>query len=91
MIVSKNFIPREVAGEYLLVPTGAAGRQINGLITLNELGYFIFQTLQNEQSIDSLVAAIVAEYEVDADTARTDALEFCGQLRTVGALVEQAG
>lgn len=88
MIASGNFIPREVAGEYLLVPTGAASAQLNGLITLNELGYFIFQTLQSEQSIDSLVAAVTAEYDVDADTARADALEFLEQLRAVGALAE---
>lgn len=88
MIASKNFIPREIAGEYLLVPTGAASAQLNGLITLNELGYFIFQTLQSEQSVDSLVAAITAEYDVDADTARADALEFLAQLRAVGALTE---
>ncbi len=88
MIASGNFIPREVAGEYLLVPTGAASAQLNGLITLNELGYFIFQTLQSEQSVDSLVAAVTAEYDVDADTARADALEFLEQLRAVGALAE---
>lgn len=90
MIASANFIPREIAGEYLLVPTGAASAQLNGLITLNELGYFIFQTLQSEQSIDSLVSAITAEYDVDADTARADALEFLAQLRAVGALTERA-
>lgn len=88
MIASENFIPREIAGEYLLVPTGAASAQLNGLITLNELGYFIFQTLQSEQSVDSLVAAITAEYDVSADTARADALEFLAQLRAVGALTE---
>lgn len=88
MIASKNFIPREIAGEYLLVPTGAASAQLNGLITLNELGYFIFQTLQSEQSVDSLVAAITAEYDVDTDTARADVLEFLAQLRAVGALTE---
>lgn len=88
MIASKNFVPREIAGEYLLVPNGAASTQLNGLITLNEIGYFIFQTLQSEQSIDSLVAAVTAEYDVDADTARADALEFVAQLRAVGALAE---
>lgn len=88
MIASGNFIPREVAGEYLLVPTGAASAQLNGLITLNELGYFIFQTLQSDQSVDSLVAAVTAEYDVDTDTARADALEFLEQLRAVGALAE---
>ena len=42
MKVSNEFILREVAGEYILVPVGAAAVKFNGLITLNEIGAFIF-------------------------------------------------
>ena len=42
MKASKDFILREIAGEYILVPAGAASAKLNGLITLNELGWFIF-------------------------------------------------
>ena len=43
MKASKDFILREIAGEYILVPAGAASARLNGLITLNELGWFIFR------------------------------------------------
>ena len=35
MKVSKDFILREIAGEYILVPTGISATKINGLITMN--------------------------------------------------------
>ena len=89
MRASKDFILREVAGESLLVPTGAAAARINGLITLNELGCFIFKTLQTEQTPASIAAQIAAEYDVAADAAEVDTLEFLQQLREIGALDEQ--
>ena len=37
MELKKEFVPREVAGEYLLVPVGRATVDLNGMITLNEM------------------------------------------------------
>lgn len=86
MKASKDFILREIAGEYILVPAGAASTRLNGLITLNELGWFIFKTLETEQTLDSLTDAITAEYDVEREVARADALEFLRQLDKAGAL-----
>lgn len=90
MKASKDFILREIAGEFILVPTGEAATRFNGLITLNELGAFLLRQLETEQTIDTLTAAILAEYDVPEDTARTDCEEFLDQLRQIGALVETA-
>lgn len=86
MKASKDFILREIAGEYILVPAGAASTRLNGLITLNELGWFIFKTLETEQTLDSLTDAITAEYDVEREVACADALEFLQQLDKAGAL-----
>lgn len=91
MKVSKEFILREIAGEYILVPTGASAVKISGLITMNELGCFIFKTLQEGKTIEQLVDAIVAEYTVDRNTAQADAQEFLQQLRDIGGLEEADG
>ena len=90
MRASQDFIRREIAGEYLLVPTGAAAARINGLVTLNELGDYIFRKLADEQTEQSLLAAIVSEYDVDNETARADLRDFLSQMRQIGALEEQA-
>lgn len=71
-----NYIVRKIAGETLLVPTGAAAREFSGLITLNELGAFIWEHLNEAENVQDLAKMIAAEYEVDPATARADAQEF---------------
>lgn len=71
-----NYIVRKIAGETLLVPTGAAAREFSGLITLNELGAFIWEHLNEAADTQDLAKMIAAEYEVDPATARADAQEF---------------
>lgn len=88
MRASTDFLLREIAGEYMLVPVGPGAAGINGLITLNEIGAFLFRTLQTDQSLDTLVAAIVSEYDVTPETARADAVDFLRQLGEIGALEE---
>ena len=55
MKVSKDYILREIAGEFMLVPVGAAAAKFNGLITMNEIGTFIFKQLGEEQTEESLL------------------------------------
>lgn len=90
MKVSNEFILREVAGEYILVPVGAAAVKFNGLITLNEIGAFIFKVLQKEQTEESVVQKILEEYEIDCETAVEDLKAFLQQMREIGVLVENA-
>ncbi len=88
MRVSKDFILREIAGEFMLVPVGKAATNFNGLITMNEIGDFLFRALEQEQSEEELVEKILQEYDVDRDTAQKDLQEFLQQLRELGALIE---
>lgn len=89
MRASKDFIMREIAGEFILVPVGAAAMKFNGLITMNELGKYIFELLAEERTVQELAERITGEYDVSMDTAARDAEEFLQQLRDVGALVEE--
>lgn len=84
MKISKDLI----AGEHILVPVGAAAAKFNGLITMNEVGRFIFDQLAEDRTLSQLADAITSEYDVDYDTAPRDAEAFVQQLREVGALEE---
>lgn len=88
MHASKDYILREIAGETILIPSGAAAQKFNGLVTLNELGSFIWSTLSEDMTLDALTARITDVYEIDAATAQADAQEFLAELRKVGALEE---
>ena len=88
MRAAKDYIMREIAGETILIPSGSAAKKFNGLVTVNELGGFIWSLLSEEVTLDAIVERITEDYEVDAETARADALEFLDELRRVGALEE---
>ena len=83
---SKDYLLRTIAGETILIPTGAAARQLSGLVTLNELGAFIWQQLADDCTLDTIAARITAEYDVDDATARADAEDFLQSLQEIGAL-----
>ena len=82
MKVNKNYVLREIAGDYILIPTGNAVLKFNGLVTLNEVGVSIWKQLSGdgEKNLDSLVAGILEEYDVDEETAREDVSEFLNKL-----------
>lgn len=88
MKIDKSFILREIAGDYVIVPTGDTALQFNGLITVNEVGAFLWEKLQEEITEQELVEAVLAEYEVDADTAQKDVSEFLDYL-VQGAILEK--
>lgn len=58
-----DYLYRALAGEHILVPTGPAARQFNGLVTLNETGAFLWRLLERRRTRDELVAALAREYE----------------------------
>ena len=87
MKVEKDFLLREIAGEYIIIPTGSAALEFNGLISVNEVGVSIWKMLQNDVTLDELVAGILAEYDVEESVAREDILEFLDRLQSVGMLI----
>ena len=88
MRIVPGFVVRQIAGETLAIPAGPAARELSGLLALNGSGQFLFQQLQNEQTEDSLVQAMLDAYEIDEVTARADVAEFVEILRSSGVLVE---
>lgn len=84
---SADFLLRDVAGTLVIVPVGAAVSAFPGMITLNATGAYIWELLESEQTVQSLVDALVARYEVGEDVARTDVEAFLEKLRPTGAIV----
>ena len=88
MIRSTNFLLSDVADTMVLVPVGEAASAFYGMITVNAVGAFIWEQLAQEQTIDTLTDALVAEYAVDRERARKDVEAFVGQLLPTGAILE---
>ena len=53
----------------------------NGLISVNELGRFIWENYEKAKDEDELLGFILDEYEVERDVAKADLDEFLDILR----------
>ena len=91
MIIDKPYILRQIAGDYVILPTGTTTLDFNGMITVNEQGAFLWEKLRQETTRDALVEAILAEYDVDPETAGSDVDEFIGILRSHKILTDCKG
>lgn len=81
MKIKKDFIKREIAGDYILVPIGSTALDFNGLITMNDVGAFIWENLESVENQDEMLKQILSEYEVDEKTAKEDMEEFLDILK----------
>ena len=70
MKIKPGFMLRQVAGKKIVVPVGKASIEFNGMIHLNETGAFLWERLQSGATKESLLADILAEYDVDEETAK---------------------
>ena len=81
MKIKKEFMLREIVGETVLIPTGETAAHFNGLISVNELGRFIWDNYEKAKDEDELLSFILDEYEVERDVAKADLEEFLQVLR----------
>ena len=90
MKVQNEFVLREIAGDYVIIPTGKTVLTFNGLITVNEVGADLWKMLQSELTFDDLLKGILDTYDVDEETAREDIQEFLDTLIEGGILDKPA-
>lgn len=89
MRISDQYMLRQVTDEYLVIPVGEAALKVKGLIGLSESGSLLYRRLQSGCTEEELVSALLAEYDIDAQTARADTLGFLEQMRRMGILIEE--
>ncbi|MDU2200121.1 MAG: PqqD family protein [Terrisporobacter othiniensis] len=83
MKFKKEFMIREIVGETILIPMGDSNNHFNGIITINELGKFIWENLESSKDEEELLHKILEEYEVEEKEAKEDLDEFLDKLRQV--------
>lgn len=90
MKVSNEYVLRQVADEYLLIPVGEAALRISGMISLTESGCLLYRKLSDGCDREALVQALLTEYEVEEAEARQDVEAFLEKLRKLQMLEEES-
>lgn len=81
MKIKDGYLLRQVAGSNIVVPIGEGNLDFSGVITLNEVGAFLWSQLENEITVEELVDALLKEYDVDKATAQKDIDEYITKLK----------
>lgn len=71
---------REVCGEYLTIPVSLPPNEASRMAVLNEEGKLLWELLQCDKKLEELVAAMTEVYDVSAQEARTDIVEFLEEM-----------
>jgi len=76
MRIKKEYILKEVANQYVVVPTGKETINFNGMLTLNNTAKMLFEALEEDKEIDDLVALLQEHYGIDEQQALIDVKDF---------------
>ena len=85
MKINPDFTIQQVGASFVAVPVGEASKTFHAMLHLNETGAFLWkQMAEKDCTEEELVAALLAEYEVDADVAKRDVHALVAQMRDAG-------
>ena len=77
-----HFVCRQTGDELLLIPLKDNVADFNQYLTLNEVGAFIWENMDEGDDETTLVVKICAEFEVNEDEVMNDLRAFLEKLRT---------
>lgn len=87
MEINKNYMLKEVAGEFMLVYQDENNVDFSKVITLNELGAFIFKLLSKNLNEEQIVDEILKEYEgASREVVVSDVSNFVNKLKEIGII-----
>ncbi len=85
---NSGFLMRQVAGRYVLAPVGETVKTFSGMITMNATGKFLWDLLEQDQTVESLAQALVNTYEVDIEKATEDVINYLEPLKPIQAVID---
>lgn len=86
MKVKSDFLLKQIAGSYVVVPVRSRAVDFSGIIKLSESGAFLWEILAGGATRDELVARLLEEYDVDEATAAADVDRFLAKLKEADLL-----
>ena len=86
MKIKDGFELREIADNYVVIPTESRVVDFSSMIMLNEVSAFLWLQLLEDKSENDLLKAVLSEYDVDKETAASDIKVFIKELAAAGVL-----
>ena len=84
MKLKENYLLRQVADTWVVLPLGQASVDFNGMLKLNETGAMLWKVLEQGGGLEAMADTLTAEYAVSREQALADAEEFYAALVKAG-------
>lgn len=88
MKLNEEFVLRQVADTWVVMPLGQTSVDFSGMLTLNETGAILWQALENGGDRLALAKALTNEYDVTEEEVLADVDAFIAKLQEIGCIIE---
>lgn len=88
MKIKDGFILKDVAGSKIVIATGSARLDFNGVMTFNDVGAAVFNLLDGTRTVDEIASKIAADYGVDETMVKTDVEKLIEKMRNHNLIEE---
>lgn len=89
MKIKDGYILKDVAGNKIVIATGAAKLDFNGVMTFNTVGADIFNMLDGSNTAEDIINKISADYGVERERAEADFNAFIEKMKKHNLLDEK--
>ncbi len=86
-VKSEGFVEKAIGTEKVLVPLTDNVANMNQVYNLNEVGSFIYDTIDGEKTIAQVHNALINKYEVNQNEALNDITIFINDMVNRGVLL----
>ena len=77
---------RQFGEDYIVVAVGDDAEDFNKLITLNSVGAYIYNLLNNDMTHEEIVSAVLDKYDADRKTVENDINIFLADAKKAGLI-----
>ena len=77
---------RQFGEDYIVVAVGDDAEDFNKLSTLNSVGAYIYNLLNNDMTYEEIVSAVLDKYDADRKTVENDINIFLADAKKAGLI-----
>jgi len=87
-VSTENIVKRDIADEIILVPIRGKVADMQRIYALDPVADFIWERLDGRQSVGDIHAAVVRNFDVPAEQAYQDLIEFIEEIMDANLVKE---
>lgn len=88
MKIKKGFVLRDIAGQAMVIATGEASKNFNGMIKLNQTGKQVWQGVSDGLTAEEIARGLSSEYSISEEKALADVNGMIERMEKAGFLCE---